>query len=321
MPIEIPKKIESNFKKDSNNEACPVCQSIEIKLVAPYRCQSAVFKNTSIAECTSCGMVFATPMPPWTILEAYNADYFSRAHGGVATDMIAVAFFNAISKLRINYLMKYIDKLGISIGNVLEFGPGPGYFAKNWLNSSLGTSYFAIETDKSCHEALRKIGVNLIKSEVDIPVDLIVLSHVLEHVSNPIDFINNAFLNLKSGGVIFIEVPCQDWVHKDIDEPHVLFFEKKSMQKLLADQGFVDIELGYFGQPISDLKNFSVFQKFWRLLRIKLIKIGLVPLFSNPRIGMECLNDPLERAVVAPFFAHQESKEPAWWLRVLARKV
>jgi hypothetical protein len=35
---------------------------------------------------------------------------------------------------------------------------------------------------------------------------------------------------------------------------------------------------------------------------------------------MELLTDPLERAAVAPFEAHREKQEPAWWLRAIARK-
>ena len=37
---------------------------------------------------------------------------------------------------------------------------------------------------------------------------------------------------LKKKGHLFIEVPCKDWDHKNEDEPHLLFFDKKSMVRL-----------------------------------------------------------------------------------------
>jgi hypothetical protein len=55
-------------------------------------------------------------------------------------------------------------------------------------------------------------------------------------------------------------------------------------------------------------------------VRNKLIALGLIAPFSRAAPGMEDLHEPLERAVVAPFSAHIESSEPAWWLRVVARK-
>jgi hypothetical protein len=55
-------------------------------------------------------------------------------------------------------------------------------------------------------------------------------------------------------------------------------------------------------------------------IRGKLISLGWVAPFAKKRLGMESLKDPLERAVVAPFKAHEESTEPAWWLRAVARK-
>lgn len=304
-------------------EPCPVCQGGNTSKVAPFRGKSAIFRACSLVACADCGMVYASPMPAREELEAYNSDYFSSAHGGAPTSRVALAFFSAMSKLRLEYLKKYLAKWGC-VGGVLEYGPGHGFFAGSWLGWRRQDQYFAIETDRSCHEALRRIGVKLIDSPDEVPIEvsisLVVMSHVLEHVPDPIAFVRNATLNLRPGGVLFVEIPCQDWAHKDLDEPHILFFDKSSMRKLLADQGFVDINLGYFGQPIHKLKSSSRIKKWWGRLRGKLLSKGVVKPFARVKPGMESLTDPLERAVVAPFLAHEESGEPAWWLRVVARK-
>lgn len=265
-------------------------------------------------------MVFATPMPSAALLSAYNADYFSEAHGGKPSNRLAVAFFSGIARIRQAFVSFYLRKHGIFARRVLEVGPGPGYFARSWLQAAPKTTYLAVEKDKSCHRLLSELGVRVVNfADVD-SVDLVVMSHVVEHVADPVDFVRAATRALNPGGALFVEVPCQDWAHKSIDEPHVLFFDKVSMRRLLDQLGFVDIEIAYFGQTIAQLKKNSIMRSVLLRIRAKLIGWGLVVPFSMTRAGMEPLGDPLERAMVAPLLAHRESSEPAWWLRAVARK-
>jgi len=269
-------------------------------------------------------MDFATPMPDDKLLSEYNASYFESAHGGTTTNVVALAFFSAIARLRQAYLETYLNSHQLAVSTVLEFGPGPGFFANAWFARYPGTTYMAQETDISCHAGLNKMGVQLINEssviENTLSVDLVVISHVLEHVTAPKKFIKDATRNLRNGGVIFIEVPCLDYKHKPIDEPHLLFFDKKSMQHLLIAAGFDNIEFAYFGQAIDQLKSTSALKVKWMALRSRLIRVGVVWPFAWKRVGMETLQNPLERAAVAPFMAHIESPKPAWWLRAVAQK-
>ncbi len=260
-------------------------------------------------------------MPSDTVLSDYNASYFASAHGGQPCSRSAVAFFSGVARLRLAFVQRFLAKHRVEVERVLEFGPGPGWFARSWLESVPHGAYSAIETDRSCHDSLMRLGVVLVSTPVGVVSDLVVMSHVLEHVPDPVGFVRTATQGLISGGVIFIEVPCRDWEHKSLDEPHVLFFDKTPMRKLLTDLGFVDVELGYYGQPLRELKSPSWLHARWIQIRSKLISLGCVAPFATRRPGMESLADPIERAVVAPFKAHVESVEPAWWLRAVARKV
>lgn len=304
--------------------SCPVCESTEVKALAPYRGTHAIFTGLMRAHCDSCGMSFTTPMPSEEALGEYNRSYFATAHGGTPSDAVALAFFSGIARLRLAYLERYLLARNIAVSSVLEFGPGPGFFAASWLERHPETTYMARETDTSCHATLDKIGVRLVdtssSSEASTPVDLVVMSHVLEHVSTPKEFLVDATRNLRKGGALFIEVPCLDYQHKAIDEPHLLFFDKNPMQHLLSSVRFADIELGYFGQPIDRLRSTSALKKLGMALRSRLVARGLVAPFAWTKAGMETLTSSLERAAVAPFKAHCESSEPAWWLRAVARK-
>lgn len=299
---------------------CPVCNDAQARDVAPFRYQTPIFANCVRAECDACGLAFASPMPNETALSRYNANYFASAHGGQPIDRSARAFVSAVARLRVAFVKRFLAIHKIAVDRVFEFGPGPGYFARSWLEDAPQSVYSAIETDRSCHESLTRLGVLLVDAPADVTSDLVVMSHVLEHVSDPANFVRTATQGLRSGGAIFIEVPCRDWEHKLFDEPHILFFDKKPMCRLLTDLGFLDVDVSYHGQLLSELNSRSTLHTRLMQLRAKLISLGLVAPFARKRLGMESLNDPLERAVAAPFKAHEESTEPAWWLRAIARK-
>lgn len=305
-------------------EPCPVCGSADIEVRGSYRGTHPIFTGLNRAHCRSCGMVFATPMPQDSALEEYNASYFVSAHSGQPRNSLAMAFFSGIARLRLAHIERYLNSRNIAVSTLLEFGPGTGFFARNWLVRYPQTTYSACETDTSCHASLQEMGVHLVEvsslEENTCPTDLVVMSHVLEHVPNPIKFLKQATRNLRKDGAIFIEVPCRDWEHKPIDEPHLLFFDKDPLHAFLSKMGFGDIQVSYHGQEIDRLCSASVWRSRFMALRSKLIALGMVAPFARTRPGMETLTDPLERAVSAPFQANGETQKPAWWLRAMARK-
>lgn len=306
------------------SNTCPICESNDTKIQSTYRGTHATFVGLQISHCHACKMICAAPMPSESDLHKYNASYFATAHGGQPRGGVASAFFFAIARLRRAHIDRYLAKHGAKVASLLEVGPGTGFFARTWLEKHPSTIYVAIETDTSCHALLGHLGVHLVDGDAaqndGEPVDLVVMSHVLEHVSNPKQFLSNTTQNLRRGGALFIEVPCRDWEHKSMDEPHLLFFDKEPMKHLLGKIGFEDIEMSYHGQEIAKLRNPSKFNAKIIALRSRLIGLGVIAPFGRMRPGMEGLADPLERAVVAPFLAHREAATPAWWLRALARK-
>jgi SAM-dependent methyltransferase len=309
--------------ESSHHEAvtiCPVCGCGNTRRQGAFRHEHPIFLGCSRVICDDCDMVFAAPMPTDTDLSNYNARYFESAHGGQPNSPMANAFFAGIARLRQAFLRRYLNKHGINIERVLEFGPGPGFFARSWLEQAPRSIYSALETDRSNHESLLKLGVKLVDVADEVSTDLVVMSHVLEHVPDPVGFVRAATRGLRAGGALFIEVPCRDWEHKALDEPHILFFDKIPMRRLLDDLGFTDIEIAYYGQTIAELKTKTKLHSFLTRLRAKLISWGVVAPFASSSDGMETLVDPLQRAMVGPYGAHLESIEPAWWLRAVARK-
>lgn len=304
--------------------ACIICSSNKIATLRPYKGKSSIFQSKDLLRCENCEFVFASPMPSDKELELYNAGYFESAHGGHPKSQSSIAFFSGINKLRCEYLSQILDKKNFTASRILEIGPGQGYFASHWLSKYPNSSYYGVETDDTCHDVLKKTGVKIllpeqVESSIE-EVDLIIMSHVLEHVSDPHNFLQIVTRKLKKGGALFIEVPCNDWQHKEYDEPHLLFFNKNSINLALKNVGFNDVQVDYFGQPIEALKKKSKYHEVIIRLRLKLINMGLYYLFAFSTNKQLSVLTSVERASTRFFLAHRVSKYPSWWLRAVAFK-
>jgi len=308
------------------NKSCIICKSYDITFLRMYKNKHQSFKNLNLYKCNECNFVFVNPMPSEKILKEFNESYFNSAHGGFNLSKTAIAFFSGISKIRYNYLQNYLLKIKIeNVENILEIGPGKGFFAENYLNQNKSHNYFVIESDQTCYNSLSKLGTIILDTDTyinsNLKFDVVIISHVLEHVSNPIEFLKLMTLKLREGGVLYIDVPCLDYLHKDLDEPHLLFFDKKPMNILLEHLNFKKIEINYFGKLINNLIKNSKFDFYFHQFRSILISKGFSFLFVINCKGLNFLNTSIERAVMIPYKAHIESEAPAWWLRAIAIKI
>jgi SAM-dependent methyltransferase len=305
---------------------CPVCSQADSYFIRKYKYQNPIYADCALVGCNNCTMVFAYPLPDEEELRKYNAGYFDNAHGGMSTHPLTVAFYSAISLLRMLHVQSFSEANKVDVKKVLEIGPGGGHFAKHWMQRNPATSqYTGVESDATCYENLKKYKVDVYAELDAVPqdssFDLVVISHVLEHTTHPAEFINNCTKKLTPGGILFIEVPCNDYQHKSADEPHLLFFDKEPMYLLLQKTGYEKIQLSYHGDTITNLsRGISSYGKFKRRVRNFLLNRGVISLFAGKEIGLEGVNDPMERAMIKPFKAHIEQGAPAWWLRATAIK-
>ena len=76
-------------------------------------------------------------------------------------------------------------------------------------------------------------------AELDLRADAIVLRHVLEHIADPVSFLGEIARANGGAGLIYIEVPCLDWIieHKawfDLFYEHVNYFRLSDLQRLFG---------------------------------------------------------------------------------------
>jgi len=277
-------------------------------------------------------MTFTGPMPSSADLTGYNNFYFVNAHG--SSDFTYSPFFSAIAKIRIRHIQRYITEKKLSIDSVLEYGPGRGALAAEWLRTKPHDEYRVVESDTSSLAHLRSFGVKGIdepRSFIERSgkyrpeyfagrgFDLVIMSHGLEHVSDSRHFLNEALEKLKPGGVLFIEVPCRDDLFKEVWEPHLLFFDKSQLICILEDLGLSSINVTYHGRTIDAQKRRTFFDDLFDKVKGFLIRLRILPTMPWEK-GLEFIFSAEERASVFSFRAHNENPLPSIWLRAVATK-
>ncbi len=137
--------------------------------------------------------------------------------------------------------------------SVLDVGAGHGFFGRVAAKGLKINKYCAIEKDELFQEAIKKVVLNVpIQVEGDLEkvkdhYDLIVCSQILEHMNEPRLFLKKIIERLSSNGVLFIDLPNQDYEFKENAYPHLLFFNLKSVKKMLADMGLKVQFINNFG--------------------------------------------------------------------------
>ena len=124
--------------------------------------------------------------------------------------------------------------------NILEIGPGryPHY---DYINENNISKYTLFEKNISNIKYLKKKfirnkKVKIIKSlKKNINFDRIILSHVLEHIYNPEEFLDSIFKKLKKGGYLSITLPCDPGLSWDFGR-EVTYYKFWRKHKVLKNE-------------------------------------------------------------------------------------
>lgn len=157
--------------------------------------------------------------------------------------------------------------------SILEIGAASGY------NLSLydGKKRLGIEPSAlNCKLAKKNYGVDMFNgmwseffaSDAKRNFDLIFMSHVLEHIVNPMQFVKEC--TSICNRYMFIEVPCFDI--KFLEEPygmfieeHVNFFSIQSLSTLMRSAGFSMVNAELVFEPQNRLPNgFPALSTIWQ---------------------------------------------------------
>lgn len=268
--------------------ACPVCKDESRELLYGGLRDCVFFcapGQWSLYQCNRCGSAYLDPRPtPDTIGLAYRR-YFTHGPSapgsrevnvglGEMAHRLANGYRNAVFGTRelpalrlgkqllavlpskraiVDAGMRHIPRAH-SGAALLDVGCGDGYFLRR--ASSAGWSVVGVDPDSKAVSVARARGLDVREGGVDVfgeaegIFDGITLSHVIEHVHDPVETLRSCNRLLKPQGWIWIDTPniCslghlqfrRSWFALDAPR-HLVLFSPTSLAKALEKAGFFDV--------------------------------------------------------------------------------
>lgn len=193
--------------------------------------------------CTSCGFTAYSPRPEEQDMEG-KYHYLITAETETVGQNDTDAYTHELHLKRVQHLYHRARKyLPDSICSILDYGGGRGALMASFLAD--GHDCCIVDYNNDTIDGVTKIGNDINDLNTGRKFDLIVLSHVLEHVVNPGILLSALSECLTDNGVLFAEVPLEIWVGIRIEaDPvtHINFFTVNSFTQLLVNNGFRILE-------------------------------------------------------------------------------
>jgi SAM-dependent methyltransferase len=225
--------------------ACPACRSPRIRMLDVFSIPRTPERRrlAFISGCRACGVLFVNPLPTASELQKYYSEQGTWAERQAERVKEPK---RVTGPRRPDRLMSAIDPHAprlASPGKVLDFGCGDGKF----LNRMKARGWETYGIEPSSDAAFRKHH-RLLEVPQDGSFDFVVLSHVLEHLLDPLNTLRQLAGSLREGGILFVSTPRLDTLpqHRDLKyclsgHRHVLSFSETCLRGLLARAGFETI--------------------------------------------------------------------------------
>ena len=198
--------IKEYIPKEWESVSCPFCNSGNYTTYQIFGSR----KQYRSVLCKNCSLVYLTPRPKYDqhFIDAAYASYYQYVDNLQLNDDTIIKHSGThLFKKEIDYIGKY-DLLKTA---VLDIGSGMGtflYAAKPFYKDAVGLDVSV----KMAEFVEKQLGVNVFITqlenfEYDKKFSLIHMSHVLEHVPNPVEWLQKSKSLLEKKGVLVINVP------------------------------------------------------------------------------------------------------------------
>lgn len=248
---------------------CPICKSKKIKEI--FSKFPGYTENTSyeIYDCSSCNTQFIPTknlnMEIYDIIYAQDNtpgyDRYYRYAKEIKDQKNPLKFLSMeeSSYYPVYQLIKKYKKL-----KILEIGCGYGYLT--YALHQMGHSIIGIDISKNAIKfAKSNFGKYFSLSSIDIlnineKFDMIVATELIEHIENPVEFINICTDLLNKNGRIILTTPNKDYAPSksiwktDLPPVHTVWLSKKSFE-YIAKQNNLSCTFVNFSKYISNKEN------------------------------------------------------------------
>jgi SAM-dependent methyltransferase len=196
--IHAAERIDLKLIECVQGERCSVCGGSS----AGFRTFAEV-RGWHYAMCEGCGLVFLDPCPTLLLLEQYYNSFYR----------IDIRQYRRSVDQQKQRLLSLVGRYRKPPGRLLEVGCSYGYFLA--AAREVGWQVEGIELSREAavlaerEQGIRIVGGTLedAKGSASGPYDVIVAWHVIEHLTDPCQFLREAFDLLAPGGTLALRTP------------------------------------------------------------------------------------------------------------------
>ena len=262
---------------------CPICGSEKLAAFPVKEC------NEDLLQCRACSMVFRETIPHF--VEADTADYYKKTAWAdreyAAKNLRLIESFCPVSKGHT------VLDVGCNIGTFMGLAKESG-----WLPQGL-------DNNKTVVSLLRKnyqITLGTLNRKLSLPAsfNVIYMSHVIEHIPDPVEALRIAAKHLRKNGIIFVSTPNIEswWTRKfQVKQEHLHYFSPKTLKTAIKKAG---LEVAFLekGHRIKDFSYADqshtrlplIFQKLAVFLKQtglnKLVGYAICPLIKDEIVAI-----------------------------------
>lgn len=222
------------------NNNCPVCGNATLSEDKVGR--------TPILRCTTCNVA----VTPHELRSVNESRFYEDAYVMTPSSRASVQQFRYSRYPEYVRLLSEISALRPSPGRWLDIGCGSGEFLEECRHAGYEVEGVEVSS-KSANEAKRAgIIIHRALHEVEGPLDVVSMWHVLEHLQEPRETLQSVRSLIRPDGVLCIRVPnfsgrwsrilSDHWVWFQPHQ-HTVHFGPDSLRRLLDETGFSVIKM------------------------------------------------------------------------------
>lgn len=205
--------------------------------------------------CMDCGLVFQSPRMTDTESKSFYAnEYRPLYQGQPGPSLKDLAVQTARAKVALGFILNQVK----STSNALDIGCSTGILLKQ-LQAQYHCAVRGIEPGDEYRQYAQTLGLEVVSSLEELQpaanghFDLVSMMHVLEHLPDPVGYLENLRENLLDpGGWLMLEVPNL-YAHDCFEVAHLVSFSAHTLAQVIKKAGFRVVQLRAHGAPRSSL--------------------------------------------------------------------
>lgn len=286
-----------------NVTSCALCGSTRS---APF--DRRTFRGRPVANriCLDCGLVYQSPRMTAAESAAFYAEEYRLLQEGSADPTARnVAAQNA----RAASLVGFVRPVVSSVSRHLDIGCSLGILLQQVQNGYRNQAV-GVEPGEAHRLQAQKDGLNVyaalegLEKAGERRFDLVSMSHVLEHLPDPVGYLIHLREKLLApGGWLLLEVPNL-YAHDSFEVAHLLAFSPHTLRETLRRAGFEIIKFEQHGRP-----NSTLFPLFLTVLCRPAAQPDLAPVQPERGVAFKRQVGMFQRRVLERLFPAQAWKD------------